>query len=70
MCKGLSKGLQFLLKELGLFSTLQEGAIDGTSKHVWNIVEINKAYFNADVSMGYDQFIERYQIICPVTPSM
>lgn len=56
VCKGLSKGLQFLLKQMSLFSTLQEGTIDGISKHVWNIVEIDNAYFNVDVSMGYDHF--------------
>ncbi len=56
VCKGLSKGLQFLLKQMNLFSTLQEGTIDDKSKHVWNIVEIDNAYFNVDVSMGYDYF--------------
>lgn len=56
VCKGLSKGFQLILKEMGLFSTLQEGTIDGVSKHVWNIVEIDGLYYNVDVSLGYERF--------------
>lgn len=56
VCKGLSKGLQYLLKQINCFSTLKEGTLDGVTKHIWNIVEINNKYYNVDVSMGYEAF--------------
>ena len=56
VCKGLSKGFQYILAQVGIFSTLQEGSLDGKTKHVWNVVEIDGQYYNVDVSMGYDCF--------------
>ena len=60
VCKGLSKGFQYLLKRMHCFSTLQEGTLDGAGKHIWNIVEINGKYYNVDVSMGYDCFSDLF----------
>ena len=56
VCKGLSKGFQYLLNKVNCFSTLQDGTLNGVSRHVWNIVEIHDRYYNVDVSMGYDCF--------------
>ena len=56
VCKGLSKGFQFILHQMGIFSTLQEGSLDRQARHVWNIVEIEGQYYNIDISMGYDCF--------------
>ena len=56
VCKGLSKAYQFLLLKLGVFSTLVDGTIDGVTRHVWNIVEIDGDFYNVDISMGYSAF--------------
>ena len=56
VCKGLSKAYQFLLQKAGIPVGLAEGTIDGKTKHLWNIVDMNAMQFNVDVSMGYDCF--------------
>ncbi len=56
VCKGLSKAYQFLLSGLNVFSTLVTGTLDGVARHTWNIVEIDGAYYNVDVSLGYCLF--------------
>ena len=56
VCKGLSKGYQFMLNKMNCFSVLQEGTLDNRNKHVWNIIEIQGRYYNVDISMGYDCF--------------
>ena len=56
VCKGLSKAYQLILAELGLFSTLSYGTLDGTAIHIWNTVEIGGKYYNVDVSLGYPLF--------------
>lgn len=56
VCKGMSKAFQFLMDTFGVFSTLQEGTLDGIAKHVWNVVEIEGKYYHVDISMGYDRF--------------
>lgn len=56
LCKGLSKAYQLLLREAGIPSTLAEGTLDGVTRHVWNIVQLDGALFHADVSMGYARF--------------
>ncbi len=53
VCKGLSKAYQYLLLKLGVFSTLTDGTIDGVARHIWNVIEIDGAYYNVDISMGY-----------------
>ena len=54
VCKGISKGMQLILRKLGIFSTLQLGTIDGANKHAWNIVEIDDSYYHLDICMGFD----------------
>lgn len=56
VCKGLSKAYQFMLSKLEIFSTLVYGTIDRTTKHIWNVVEIDGEHYNVDVSLGYSQF--------------
>lgn len=56
VCKGIAKAYQIILRELDVLSTLKEGSIDGSSKHVWNRVNINGQWYNVDVCMGYDRF--------------
>lgn len=56
VCKGVSKGIQLILRKLGVFSTLQYGTLDGVTKHVWNIVEVDGDYYHLDVCMGFERF--------------
>jgi hypothetical protein len=56
VCKGVSKGFQYLLSQINCFSTVREGTLDGKAKHAWNIVEYNDRYYNVDVTMGYNEF--------------
>ena len=55
VCKGMAKAYQLLLRQAGIFSVLVEGSIDGTVKHVWNIVELKDSYYHVDVAMGYEE---------------
>lgn len=56
VCKGIAKGYQYLLNKQGVFSTLVEGTLDGITKHIWNVVEIDNCFYNVDVCMGYEGF--------------
>lgn len=56
LCKGLAKAYQFLLGRLGVFATLQEGTLDGRTRHIWNIIGLDGHYAHVDVSMGFDRF--------------
>ena len=56
VCKGISKALQYLLRQSGCFATLREGTLDGAARHVWNVVAAEGQFYNADVTMGYPQF--------------
>ena len=56
VCKGLSKAYQLILSTLGLFSTLSSGTLDGTSRHIWNVVGLGGKYYNVDVSLSYPLF--------------
>ena len=56
VCKGISKSFQLILEKMNCFSTLQGGTLDGKARHVWNVVEIDRNYYNVDVCMGYEHF--------------
>lgn len=56
VCKGISKAYQLLLGGMGIHATLVEGTLDGVTKHVWNMVEIDGSWFHVDVCMGYERF--------------
>ena len=44
------------MTDLGVFSTLVTGTIDGNARHIWNVVEIEGEYYNVDVSLAYPEF--------------
>ena len=62
VCKGMAKAYQLILRQAGIFSVLAEGSIDGTMKHVWNIVRLNEKYYHVDVALGYEEVFTRLGI--------
>ena len=56
VCKGISKAFQYLMDSLGVCCTLAEGTLDGVGRHVWNVVEIDGAFYHVDLCMGYRRF--------------
>lgn len=52
VCQGYAKAAQYLLNQTGIFCTLAEGVVKGNEPHVWNIVRIDGAYYNMDVTWG------------------
>lgn len=56
VCKGLSKAFQFIMTDLGVFSTLVTGTIDDNARHIWNVVELEGENYNVDISLAYPEF--------------
>lgn len=56
VCKGIAKAFQYLMNSLDVFCTLAEGSLDGAGRHVWNVAEIDGAFYHVDVCMGYARF--------------
>lgn len=51
VCNGYAKAAQYLLNDLGIFCIIVNGKAGGDS-HAWNIVEIDGAYYQMDVTWG------------------
>ena len=57
-CEGYSRGMQYLLKQLGIVSRVVSGvgvSATGTENHMWNIVTVNGREYNVDVT--WDDYI-------------
>ena len=52
VCLGYAKSMQYLLRELGVNSTIVEGLATGGEPHAWNMVHIGSAYYFVDVTWG------------------
>ncbi len=57
-CEGYSRGMQYLLKKLGVVSRVVSGtgtSSDGTENHMWNVVTISGKEYNVDAT--WDDYI-------------
>lgn len=57
-CEGYSRGMQYLLKRLGIVSRVVSGtgmSVNGTENHMWNIVTVSGREYNVDVT--WDDYI-------------
>lgn len=57
-CEGYSRGMQYLLKRLGVVSRVISGtgmSVNGTENHMWNIVTVSGREYNVDVT--WDDYI-------------
>lgn len=57
-CEGYSRGMQYLLKRLGVVSRVISGtgmSVSGTENHMWNVVTVSGREYNVDVT--WDDYI-------------
>lgn len=57
-CEGYSRGMQYLLKRLGVVSRVISGtgmSVTGTENHMWNVVTVSGREYNVDVT--WDDYI-------------
>lgn len=57
-CEGYSRGMQYLLKKLGVVSRVVSGtgtSSDGTENHMWNVVTISGKEYNVDAT--WDDYV-------------
>ncbi|NLW69732.1 MAG: hypothetical protein GX061_01420 [Eubacteriaceae bacterium] len=56
VCKGIAKAYQYILGSQGILCTLKEGSLDGKALHIWNGLQIDKEFYNVDITMGFTPF--------------
>ena len=56
LCKGIAKGYQLLLLQVGIPSTLMRGSIGGAGRHVWNLVCLHGSCAHVDISLAHRRF--------------
>ncbi len=57
-CEGYSRGMQYLLKRLGVVSRVISGtgmSVSGTENHMWNVVTVSDREYNVDAT--WDDYI-------------
>lgn len=58
VCAGYSKALQYLLDEVGIFSTYVTGEVVDRGPHAWNIVEMNQQLYYVDTTRDDPNFVD------------
>ena len=56
VCAGYSKTLQYVLKEIGIFSNYVTGNAVGRGPHAWNLVQMDGEYYYVDVTWDAPSF--------------
>ena len=60
LCRGIAKAFQLLAECCALPCSCLEGTLDGSARHVWNVVELEGSWYHVDVCMAYPQFFDSY----------
>ncbi len=61
VCQGYAETMQYVLNELGVFSTLVFGVLPVNERHTWNLVCMDGAYYHVDCTSGDPFYVEPAQ---------